>query len=228
MFEGRTVRLSLTDDVTEKLLAEELLKKSEANLQTILKTTDTAYFLFDLELKAQAFNQKAIEFVKQHYYHFPKKGDRLLDFFPIDRFPQFLNFTRVVLRGNSINYEIDYPQADDSVLWYYVRLSPITNDSKETLGMMMALYDITERKKAEHDLKSAYERIQKHVSNIQDMAWKQSHLIRSPLANLKGLAAMLKEDPADNEVLDFIRDELNRMDNIIIEMADASDNNLNN
>ena len=89
---------------------------------------------------------------------------------------------------------------------------------------MMALYDITERKKAEHDLKSAYERIQKHVSNIQDMAWKQSHLIRSPLANLKGLAAMLKEDPADNEVLDFIRDELNRMDNIIIEMAEeASD-----
>jgi len=228
MFEGRTVRLSLTDDVTEKLLAEELLQKSEANLQTILKTTDTAYVLFDLELKAQAFNQKAIEFVKQHYYHLPKKGDRLIDFFPIDRFPQFINFTRAVLKGNNINYEIDYPQDDDSVLWYYVRLSPITNDNKEILGMMMALYDITERKKAEHDLKSAYERIQKHVSNIQDMAWKQSHLIRSPLANLKGLAAMLKEDPADSEVLDFIRDELNRMDNIIIEMADTSDNNINN
>ena len=88
--------------------------------------------------------------------------------------------------------------------------------------------DITERKNTEHDLKSAYERIQSHINSIKDMAWKQSHLIRSPLANLKGLAAMLKEDPADNEVLDFIRDELNRMDNIIIEMADASDNNINN
>ena len=55
------------------------------------------------------------------------------------------------------------------------------------------------------------------------MAWKQSHLIRSPLANLKGLAVMLKDDPSDSEVLGFIQTELERLDQIIIEMAeDAS------
>jgi signal transduction histidine kinase len=86
--------------------------------------------------------------------------------------------------------------------------------------MMTALYDITERKNAEQDLKSAYQRIQSHINSIKDMAWKQSHLIRSPLANLKGLADMLKEDPSDAGVLGFIQDELCRMDNIIIEMAD--------
>lgn len=227
IFEGRLVRLSLTSDITEQLKAQESLQKSEANLQTILKTTDTAYVLFDLELTAQAFNQRAIEFVKHEYYHLPKKGDRLVDFFPTDRFPQFVNFTRIVLGGHNINYEINYPQADGSVIWYYVSLFPITNDNKEILGMMMALYDITERKNAEQDLKNAYERIQSHISSIQDMAWKQSHLIRSPLANLKGLATMLKDDPDDAEVLDFIQNELNRMDNIIIEMADVSDRSIN-
>ncbi len=227
IFEGRPVRLSLTNDITERLKAEESLKKSEANLQTILKTTETAYVLFDLELKAQAFNQKAIEFVKHEYYHLPKKGDRLTDFFPLDRFPQFINFTRAVLKGNNINYEIDYPQADGSVVWYYVSLFPITNDNKEILGMMMALYDITERKNAEHDLKTAYDRIRSHINSIKDMAWKQSHLIRSPLANLKGLAAMLKDDPSDTEVLDYIQNELDRMDAIIVEMAeDASNHDL--
>ncbi len=227
IFEGRPVRLSLTNDITERLKAEESLKKSEANLQTILKTTGTAYALFDLELKAQAFNQKAIEFVKHEYYHSPKKGDRLVDFFPPDRFPQFINFTKAVLKGNHINYEIDYPQVNGAVIWYYVSLFPITNDKKEILGMMMALYDITERKNAEHDLKKAYDRIRSHINSIKDMAWKQSHLIRSPLANLKGLAAMLKEDPSDNEVLEYIQNELDRMDTIIIEMAeDASNNDL--
>jgi PAS domain S-box-containing protein len=226
IFEGRAVRLALITDVTERLKAETALKKSEANLQTILKTTDTAYALFDLDLKAQAFNQKAIEFVKHEYYHQPKKGDGLVDFFPLDRFPQFMNFTRAVLKGNNITYEIDYSQADGSVTWYYVSLFPITNDAKEILGMMMSLYDITERKNTEHDLKSAYERIQSHINSIKDMAWKQSHLIRSPLANLKGLAEMLKEDPTDAEVLEFIQNELNRMDNIIIEMADISDHDL--
>ena len=90
--------------------------------------------------------------------------------------------------------------------------------------MMMALYDITERKNAEQDLKNACDSIQKHINSIKEMAWKQSHLIRSPLANLKGLAAMLKDDPSDSGLFDHIKNELDRMDDIIIEMAeDVSD-----
>ena len=134
-----------------------------------------------------------------------------------------------VLNGHNINFEVDYPRAEGSPLWYYVRLFPITNDSKEILGVLMALYDITERKNAEQDLKSAYERIQSHINSIKNMAWKQSHLIRSPLANLKGLTSMLKDNPANAKVLEFIENELDRMDTIIIEMAeDASDHDFDN
>jgi two-component system, sporulation sensor kinase E len=224
IFEGRSVRLSLTNDITEKLNAEASLQKSEANLQAILKTTDTAYALFDKNLKVLAFNQKAVEFVKDKRGYVPEKGDKLTDYFPKDKFPAINNFAKDVLKGNNVNYEVDYPQKDGSVVWYYERLFPITNDNKEIIGMLMALYDITERKNAEQDLKSAYERIQNHINSIKDMAWKQSHLIRSPLANLKGLVAMLKDDLSDSEVFSHIQNELNRMDTIIIEMAeDASD-----
>ncbi len=229
IFEGRPVRLSLTIDVTEKLKAEELLKKSEANLQTILDTTDTAYALFDTELNAQAFNQKAIQFVNEQYGHSPEKGDLLSDYFPKDRFPKFINFTKEILEGKNIHYEIEYPQSDGSLLWFDVRLYPITNDKKEILGILMALYDITERKDTEESLKSAYDRIQNQIISINNMAWKQSHLIRSPLANLKGLISILKEDAPDAEVYNHIRNELTRLDDIIIEMAqDASDADINN
>jgi two-component system, sporulation sensor kinase E len=224
VFEGRPVRLSLTNDITEKLIAEESLQKSEANLQAILNTTDTAYALFDTDLKVLAFNQKASEFVNRQYNHIPEKGDCLVDFFPQDRFPPFIYFTKNVLKGDNINFEIDYAGADGKVLWYYVRLFPIIDDKKETLGILIALYDITERKNAEQDLKCAYERIQSHINSIKDMAWKQSHLIRSPLANLKGLATMLKDGMLDNEVLDHIQNELHRMDTIIIEMAEDASN----
>ncbi|MGZ3767455.1 MAG: hypothetical protein ACXVA2_22515, partial [Mucilaginibacter sp.] len=92
------------------------------------------------------------------------------------------------------------------------------------LGMLMALYDITERKTTENDLKNAYTRIQNQINSIKGMAWKQSHLMRSPLANLKALAAMLKEHPADTESLAHFQTELDRLDIIIHEMAqDASD-----
>ncbi|MDB5090326.1 MAG: domain S-box protein, partial [Mucilaginibacter sp.] len=184
IFEGRPVRLSMTNDITEKLNAEESLQKSEANLQAILKTTDTAYALFDKNLRLLAFNQKAVEFVKGKHGYTPSKGDKLRDYFPKDKFPAINNFAKDVLKGNNISYEVDYQREDGSVVWYYERLFPITNDNKQIIGMLMALYDITERKNAEQDLKSAYERIQNHINSIKDMAWKQSHLIRSPLANL--------------------------------------------
>jgi two-component system, sporulation sensor kinase E len=220
IFQGRSVRLSLTNDITEKLKAEEALQKSEANLQTILKSTDTAYALFDLDLRTLAFNQKSIEFVEDQYQRTPQKGDRLTDFFPAERLSQFLNFIKSVMTGKHISYEVDYPQTDGSARWYNVRLSPITSDNhKEILGMLMALYDITERKNAEESLKRAYESIQEHINSIKEMAWKQSHLIRSPLANLKALSEMLKAYPGDAEVLKHFQTELDRLDNIIHEMA---------
>jgi signal transduction histidine kinase len=85
--------------------------------------------------------------------------------------------------------------------------------------MLVALYDITERKNAEQNLQNAYERIQDHIDSIKGMAWKQSHLVRSPLANLKALSEMLKSHPGDKEVIEHFQTELNRLDEIIHEMA---------
>lgn len=222
IFEGREVRLSFTNDVTKRLKAEESLRKSEANLRTILNTTDTAYALLDTELKVVAFNQQAIEFVQINYNHTPQKGDLLSDYFPVERFPQFLGFIGDIFKGNSINYEIDYPQNNGTVFWYDVHLSPIMDENKKLLGMLMALYDITDRKENEQNLQNAYDRIQDHIGSIKDMAWKQSHLMRSPLANLKALADILQWHPADDEAMQHFQAELARMDAIIHEMAEEA------
>ncbi len=226
-FEGRSVRLSLNTDVTEKLKAEEKLQKSEANLKAIMDTTDTAYALLDKKLKIIAYNQMAIKFVNSRYNHTPANGDQLTDFLPEDRFPQFVKNADEVLKGKHINYEINYPQPGGSELWYYVKLFPITNDKQEIFGLMIAVSDITERKNAEESLRTAYNLIQDHISSIKDMAWKQSHLIRSPVANLKGLAALLEDDPANVELLQYVNIELERLDAVIIGMAeDVSDHDL--
>lgn len=219
VFEGRSVRLSWTNDITAKLKAEDSLRKSEANLQTILSTTDAAYVSYDADFKLLAYNPTAFDFIREQYHHIPKEGEYLSDFIPAYRWPRLMEMANRVLMGEQINYEIDYPQDDGSIRWYDVKLSPLTDGGDQILGMLMALYNITERKNAEQDLQSAYERIQDQVDSIKGMAWKQSHLIRSPLANLKALSEMLKGRPMDPEILSHFQTELNRLDDIIHEMA---------
>ena len=54
---------------------------------------------------------------------------------------------------------------------------------------------------------------------LLDIAWKQSHLVRSPLANLKSLIIFVKEDPLNTTLLEYMESELNRLDNVIKEMV---------
>jgi two-component system, sporulation sensor kinase E len=228
MFEGRPVRLSSTNDVTEKLKAEDLLRATEANLQTILNTTDTAYALLDRNLDVLEYNNKAFAFAKNEFNFNPKNGGKLFDHIPDGRRLQFHEHIADVLNGKAIDYEINYPQHGAVDIWYYVRMFPISNKENAILGLLLEITDITERKTAEQSLQLAYERIKTNIKFIREMVWKQSHILRSPLANLKGLITILQKDPGDKESLSYIEIELERMDKVFKEMAqDSSKDEMN-
>ncbi|MDB5156559.1 MAG: hypothetical protein JWR50_1266, partial [Mucilaginibacter sp.] len=212
MFEGQFVRFSSTSDVTEKLSAKESLKTSEANLQTILNNTDTAYALLNADLDIVEYNNQSLIFAQNEFNFEPGGTAKVFDLMSEDRRSQFIAYTDQVFKGNPISYEINYPQTDNSHLWYHVRMFPIADKGHQILGLVLAITDITGRKEAEQS-------IQSHIDKIREMTWKQSHLIRSPLANLKGLFLMAKADPTDQKVLDYAEIELERMDKILWEMA---------
>ena len=222
LFEGRIVRLVLTSDVTEKLKAEALLKTTEANLQTILSTTDTAYALINSNLDILEYNNKALVFAKNEFqFDFKNKG-KLFDLMPESRRAAFLAHIQNVFKGHTISYEVSYPRPENKESWYSVRMFPISDKDNEILGLVLAIDDITERKQAEQSLQTAYERIKANVQFIREIIWKQSHILRSPLANLKGLMAILRADPGDKEVLGYIESEFERMDSVLMEMAEDS------
>lgn len=212
-------------DITERTKAAEVLKRSEANLKIIMETTDTAYVLMDRKLNIMEYNQMAVNFSNSQFLHFPEKGDLLSNFVPPKIQYQFIRNAVKVLRGSNINYEINLSQPNGSVNWYYVSLHPITKDKNEIFGLMLAITDITERKNTEESLRMTYQQVQEHIDRIKDMAWKQSHLIRAPLANLKALTDILQDNPTEVEVIEYIKSELEKLDNIIIEMAEQASNN---
>jgi PAS domain S-box-containing protein len=222
MFDGRIVRLVLTTDVTEKLKSEESLKKTDANLQTILNTNDTAYALLGRDLEVLEYNNKALIFAKNEFNFDPENDGKFFDHLPESRRLQFFEYINQVFKGNTISYEVTYTQPDGISIWYYVRMFPIADKEDEIHGLVLAITDITERKGAEESLQSAYERIQTQIKFIREMIWKQSHILRSPLANLKGLITILENDPTDKDVMGYMDIELNRLDTVIMEMAEDS------
>ncbi len=188
-------------------------------MQTILNNTDTAYALLNANLDILEYNNQSLIFAKNEFNFGDNSSRNMVDLMSDDRREQFVEYTKHVFEGNTINYEVSYPQTDGSQLWYYVRMFPIADKGSKILGLVLAITDITERKIAEQDLQSAYQSIQSHLDKIQEMAWKQSHLIRSPLANVMGLLEILKTDVSDEQVLELVKIELARMDEIIAEMA---------
>jgi two-component system, sporulation sensor kinase E len=222
IFEGRQARITSTNDVTEKLKAEDLLKTTEANLQTILNSTSTAYALLDRELNVLEYNNKALLFAKREFNFDPQSGGKLLDNLSQSRQLQLFEYISDVFKGKTISYEVNYPQFDESSIWYHIRMFPISDKEGEILGLVLGIDDITEEKIAEQSLQSAYESIKGHVTFIKEMIWRQSHILRSPLANLKGLVSILQNDPADKEVLEYIEIELDRIDKVFIETVEDS------
>ncbi len=212
--------LVIARDITERKKAENVLIRSEANLKIIMDTTDTAYVLMDRQLKVMTFNPSAVKFLTDQFKHVPVKGALLADYFPKERYPKFIMYTQAVLKGGNISYEMNFPKPDGSVHWYNARLFPITNDKNEIFGLMMALSDITVTKNSEESLKNANMRIQEHINNVKETAWKQSHLIRGPLATLKGSIDMLEIDPSNDKILEYIKGVLERLDEVIVELSD--------
>jgi two-component system, sporulation sensor kinase E len=222
IFENEPTIIGSMIDITERKVAEELLKKTEANLQTILNTNDTAYALLDHDLNVLEYNNKALVFAKNEFNFDPENGGKIFDHLPENRRLKFFESINQVFKGSTINYEVMYTQPDGINIWYYVRMFPISNKENEMLGLVLAITDITDRKVAEESLQTAYERIKAQIKFIREMIWKQSHILRSPLANLKGLITILENDPADKDVMTYMDIELNRLDTVIMEMAEDS------
>ena len=145
-YEGQACIIGAGYNISSLKQAEEKLKKSEANLHTILDNTDTIYVLLDKDLSIVIYNQRAIDFAYRELGHGMVISDKFLDYFTSPRRDALAKYMTKALNGEKVDYEISYAQPDGSFTWYHVRMFPITNGGKEVLGMMTATSDITQKK----------------------------------------------------------------------------------
>lgn len=142
----------LAKDITERWLAESALRKSEANLHAIFENTNTGFLLMDTQFNILSRNDRAREIMKIAFGQKSEKKKNLLEMLPKERTKPFSEINKKVLLGETVHYEVPYPQSNGSDIWFEVNSRPVRNEKNKIVGISFSLNEITDRKKMTQEL----------------------------------------------------------------------------
>ncbi|WP_183581097.1 PAS domain-containing protein [Mucilaginibacter sp. X5P1] len=120
------------------------------------------------------------------------------------------------LSGELIHLE---EKRDNNGVEYYVEIyiSPVYNKQNKIIGCLGITRDITERKHAQLAIAG-------YTSKLEEFAFKTSHDLRRPVANIMGVANLLCTADLDEEekakAINYIAVSINELDSIVISMTE--------
>jgi PAS domain S-box-containing protein len=214
--------LAMVTDITERRLAEELLKKSETNLRTVFDNTDVAFVFFNTSLNIVSFNSPAADFYKEYFNRNLKVGVNLFKYFPANKRQQFENIISKIKNQEIVSYETKYYAKSNEIKWHDVKWVGILNEQKEHAGILLTFKNITEKKVLELEREKITSDLVQRNKDQEQFNYIISHNLRAPVANITALLDLLN-DPALNEkdkkyILSGITASVKSLDSVIIDM----------
>ena len=133
----------------------------------------------------------------------------------------WLKTYRDALQGNSTVTTFSISHGSDKQI-YHVKVDPILSVddkvSREIIGVACFGRDITEQRKHEKE-------IEQQNKKLKDIAWLQSHKIRSPLANILGIVNLLKNASSveeKSELINLLSDSARELDEIVLAVSEKT------
>ena len=146
-------RFGIVQDVTNIREAEELVRQSETNLRAIFDSTDTGFLLLDENFNIKAFNKQMNHFAKISLGFPLRLQANYNELIMPERQEESKKRLNEILKGESINYETNNPQANGKFNWYKVQGNPVWNAEKKITGICIVVDNIIARKKSEEKLR---------------------------------------------------------------------------
>ena len=209
-------------DITERKKAEEALKESKERLELALSAasmgtwrwniktdqdTRDANFNSMLGLKAAESTQSVKDFIQ--YVH------------PDDRAVVDEEIKRAIRERDIYRIEFRIVRPDGTIYWLSDRGKIYYDQKNEPVYMTGAVFNITERKKAEQSLKYLNEKLIRSNQELQEFIHVASHDLKEPTRKIASFGQMLAESLAnklnndERENFNFMIDGANRMGELI-------------
>jgi PAS domain S-box-containing protein len=227
-------------DITERKRFEEIIQSINANLKAVLESTADRILAIDTSFRYIMFNQAHANSMKRLFDKEIKTGDSLLKVLPSNLAKVAKFEVSKVFNGHQFSSTIQL--ANKSIL--ETSYNPIHNESREIIGAALFVKDITDKKlieekmktlneelvkqnvqmaEQEQQLKATLEELSERNFELDQLMYKTSHDLRSPLSSIMGLVnlANLDKDAASKDnYLAKIGGRIKKLDDFIRSMLD--------
>ncbi len=148
-------------DVSARLRAEAALKESESSYRRIVETANEGIWALDVEYNTTYVNQLMAEMLG--YSREEMRGRPVTDFMFPEDLPDYQDKINRRYRGK---FERRFRRRDGSELWTIVSVRALKGENGELQGSFAMLTDITDRKRAEEELKKSERRVKAKLDII--------------------------------------------------------------
>jgi len=228
------------NNVTERREFEEIIKSINSRLQSVVESTSDHVLAVDRNFRYVMFNKAHAQGFKTLFDKVVKSGQSILDILS----PELRTVAkREISRALGGEYVLIEEQLMGEDI-FEVSLNPIRDEKKDVTGVAIFARDITQRKKIEAEMNALNEElIQQNVQlaeqeaklkatldelsernfEMDQLMYKTSHDLRSPLSSIMGLVnlANLDDNPLNqNQYLSKIEGRIKKLDEFIKSMLD--------
>lgn len=130
-------------DITKQREAQELLKRSKANLSALLDSSSQSVYLLDEHLRVITFNSDAAQDVRRLLLKNLEQGQSMLDYVAEEQLEEVRqNHTRA-MQGETVEYETGFGE-----YWHNITYRPVADQNGKTISVALIIKDISQQKRA--------------------------------------------------------------------------------
>lgn len=225
-------------DITERKRFEEIIKRINDNLRAVMESTADRILAVDKNFKYIMFNQAYARRIQEQTGRVVQVGDSFTDILPNELVLQAKQSVMRALKGEQ--YTDETKLVNGSV--YETSYNPIRNEMGQVSGVALFVRDVTEKHKIdetlkrlneelsqqnlqlgaqEEELKATLEELSERNFELDQLMYKTSHDLRSPLSSVMGLINLAHLDnDAKNypEYFNKIEGRVKKLDEFISSM----------
>ncbi len=231
--------IAIFQDISERKKAEELLRKSEANLRFLLNNSDTAFILLDNEMRVITTNQVAKEWALIELGRALNDGESFINLLPEMYKNNAEKIIQAAVDGNSYSYEDKYISRAGNTGWYHIKFDCIRDEKGGITGACISARETTPYRTAQAEVKAMNDLLEKKVKartnelevankELEAFTYSVSHDLMAPLRIIDGFSQVLLDDYRNKldeegfQTLEVIKRNATRMGELVNDLLNLA------